>query len=254
MLKKITTISMLTLTTTLVSSLAFSDSIQIGAITTAGTGCPNGTVASSVSPDNSAISLLFDAYTLRVAAVPANQGQRGQMAQADCQIMVPITLPPDTMILLNSLDYRGFASLPAQAEMNFTTRDGFKFDNNHHEDQQDRANKIQGVFQDVFTYSRNRPEKMWSKCGGIAYLTSKSRLQISSRNPSEEAIASIDSIDATLGVKFNLITKPCKQDNGGNGNNGGGGGGNDNGGGHKGNNNGNGDARQSGDNRNNQRN
>ena len=55
---------LLSLFSALAAQSALADTIQLGQPAYGGTGCPAGTASVSLSPDNQAISILFDQYVV----------------------------------------------------------------------------------------------------------------------------------------------------------------------------------------------
>ena len=90
------------------STAAFADSIQLGNPEYGGTGCPAGTASVSLSPDNSAISILFDQYVVEAGGAKA-------FDRKNCNIAVPVHVPQGFSVSVIAIDYRGFVQLPAGA-------------------------------------------------------------------------------------------------------------------------------------------
>src|SRR4051812_24554234 len=70
-----------------------------------GTGCSPGTVGFTISPDDATLSVIFDDY--RVDA-----GNGTSQDTKNCQIALPMVIPPGTYLTVFRVDYRGFNSLP----------------------------------------------------------------------------------------------------------------------------------------------
>jgi hypothetical protein len=82
------------------------DKIVIDIATVNGTGCPPGTAAVAVSPDNTAFTVTYSAYTAQVGvgAVPTD-------FRKNCQLAVLVHVPSGFTYAIASVDYRGFAHL-----------------------------------------------------------------------------------------------------------------------------------------------
>lgn len=101
------------LLTTLLLALVFSISAQaqlpfkIGQPIIDGDGCPSGSVSAVVSPDGTAISLLFDQFMLEI------QPGRYLMPQLRryCRFQIPLDLAPGYNLDVSKIDYRGFANI-----------------------------------------------------------------------------------------------------------------------------------------------
>jgi hypothetical protein len=74
----------------------------------AGTGCPAGSVAGSLSPDQQAFTLLFDSFVASAGpGVPITEGRK------NCSLDVQIHYPAGWTFSLATVDYRGYGLLDA---------------------------------------------------------------------------------------------------------------------------------------------
>lgn len=90
--------------------VSYADDIRIGYPGTGGTGCPQGSVSASLSPDRKTISLIFDKYV-----VEAGRDFGKRTDRKNCQIALPVHIPQGMSVSVLEMDYRGFNSLPAGA-------------------------------------------------------------------------------------------------------------------------------------------
>jgi hypothetical protein len=80
----------------------------IESISYGGSGCPNGSVAQSISDDRQRFTLIFDRYVASTGpGVPATD------ARKDCQININLRAPNGTGNTHLNLQYRGYAQLAA---------------------------------------------------------------------------------------------------------------------------------------------
>jgi hypothetical protein len=86
------------------------DHIVIDVITVNGSGCPAGTAAIAVSPDNTAFTVTYSDYLAQVGvgAVPTD-------FRKNCQLNVLVHVPQGFTYAVASANYRGFASLASGA-------------------------------------------------------------------------------------------------------------------------------------------
>jgi hypothetical protein len=82
------------------------DKIVIDVVTINGSGCPAGTAAVAVSPDNTAFTVTYSQYTAQVGvgALPTD-------FRKNCQINLRVHVPQGFTYAIAQADYRGFASL-----------------------------------------------------------------------------------------------------------------------------------------------
>ncbi len=84
--------------------------VQILGFQHQGTGCRPGSVASQLSPDGKALTLLFDDYVVDNSDSPSG------IAQKNCQVQLNLAKPPTWEYSLFCLDYRGYANLESGAQ------------------------------------------------------------------------------------------------------------------------------------------
>lgn len=96
------------LSLTLLSSLTLlaSPNYQLGEPVLIGNGCPKGSASVAVSPDGSAISILFDRFS-----VDAKRGMNPwDQMRKNCRFHIPVALPPGFALEAVQVDYRGFVN------------------------------------------------------------------------------------------------------------------------------------------------
>jgi uncharacterized protein DUF4360 len=82
------------------------DKIVIDLVTVNGSGCPEGTAAVAVSPDNTAFTVTYSAYTAQVGL-----GALATDWRKNCQLNLIVHVPSGYTYAIASTDYRGFAAL-----------------------------------------------------------------------------------------------------------------------------------------------
>lgn len=80
--------------------------VQITSLVYGGTGCPQGSVSAAVSPDGSALTILYSSFVANV-----NGAQR--VDAKNCKVTMKIAKPVITALVLESADFRGFVGLEA---------------------------------------------------------------------------------------------------------------------------------------------
>jgi hypothetical protein len=86
------------------------DHIVIDIVTVNGSGCPPGSAAVAVSPDNTAFTVTYSSYLAQVGV-----GSRPTDFRKNCQLNVAVHVPQGFTYAIARADYRGFASLAAGA-------------------------------------------------------------------------------------------------------------------------------------------
>ena len=102
----------------LLSSIVFTATagaaeIKLGEPQYGGTGCPAGSASVALSPDQTAISILFDQYVVEAGGSKA-------FDRKNCNIAIPVRVPNGYSVSVFAIDYRGFTGIPAggRAQLN----------------------------------------------------------------------------------------------------------------------------------------
>jgi hypothetical protein len=85
-----------------------SDRIVIDVVTVNGSGCPAGTAAIAVAPDNTAFTVTYSSYMALVGLGSTTTDWR-----KNCQLNIVVHVPQGFTYAISKVDYRGFASLVA---------------------------------------------------------------------------------------------------------------------------------------------
>lgn len=84
--------------------------MTIDVVTVNGSGCPLGTAAVAVSPDNTAFTVTYSDYVAQVGV-----GTKPTDYRKNCQLNLKVNVPSGFTYAISQVDYRGFASLEAGA-------------------------------------------------------------------------------------------------------------------------------------------
>ncbi|GAA1809076.1 hypothetical protein GCM10009835_30230 [Planosporangium flavigriseum] len=82
------------------------DKIVIDVVTVNGSGCPAGTAAVAVSPDNAAFTVTYSHYLAQVGV-----GAKPTDFRKNCQLNLAVHVPQGFTYAIAKADYRGFAHL-----------------------------------------------------------------------------------------------------------------------------------------------
>ena len=186
--------------TTVAVQSALADGIRLGQPAYGGTGCPAGSASVTLSPNNSALSILFDQYVVDTAG-------RG-FDRKNCNIAVPVHVPQGFSVAVMAIDYRGFLQLPEGARANLSV--------NYFLAGQGRGVTSSKPFfgpssEDYLTSDRLGLESIvWSGCGADTILRANTSLLVMSNPNHEEAMATVDSADIRSGLIYHLQWKTCR--------------------------------------------
>jgi len=176
------------------------DDISLGEPGYGGSGCPDGTVSVTLSPDHKSLSLLFDQYQLSVG------GDTGRgFDRKSCNIAIPVHVPQGLSVSILKVDFRGFNHLPQSATSQFNVEYFFAGT---------RGPAFQRRFrgpldEDYLINNQITAEAIiWSGCGADVNLRTNSSMKLSTVS-NREAMASIDSEDINAAIVYQLQWRSC---------------------------------------------
>lgn len=192
---------------------AFVKDVKLKKPVLGGTGCPEGTIAASITPDSKTISILFDNY---IAEAGNSSGVKRDIK--NCSVQLPIEVPAGFQFTIVKLDYRGFNAIPDGGRTRYVTMYSF-FDEETKKQigRRIRRNFIfEGPLQEDYTISSDVASKpTWSKCGKDVSFRLDTRAIAVTNEEGEDVLATIDSIDASAGsVDYHLLWQECPAING----------------------------------------
>lgn len=185
----------------LLSTTAHADGLTLGEPSYGGSGCPNGSASTTLSPDQKSLSILFDEYIVEAGG---EDGKR--MARKSCNIAIPVHVPQGYSVSIFKVDYRGYAFVPygGQGRFNveyfFAGRRGPRF-----------RKTFRGEYDDEFMLTNNLRARalVWSQCGADVNLRVNSSMMMRTNRWKEEALASVDSADVKSGIVYHIKWKRC---------------------------------------------
>ena len=169
-------------------------------------GCPEGSYSIVLSPDGTALSLLFDQFTIESGRISGSEIQ-----SKVCRISYPLKLPANNSIGVYKVDYRGFAKLAAkqQAELDVQYFLG------PHDNEHGRVfkRKIKGPKEGDYLFSETIGAGQMKRagCGAAALLDVGITLSLDAKRQTVHAMASLDTTDAAPAgaLVFHLNLKKC---------------------------------------------
>jgi hypothetical protein len=166
-----------------------------------GSGCPVGTAGATVSPDNSTLTVKYDAYT---AQAGGNAGPTD--ARKNCQLVLDVKAPASYTYALFGLDHRGHASLPAGATA--TIKSDYYFQGTT--DDVFQSHSLTGPYEDDWAVSDSVPDNrlVWAPCGSQRYLNVNTSLRVSAGSGNSASVVAMGSTDVP-GTSYRLIWKRC---------------------------------------------
>lgn len=195
--------------------------VNFNNVTYSGSGCPQGTVSTAVSPDGSSLSILFDEFR---AEVPQQSNGNPFIDQKNCALSFTASLPPGTQAdsLEISMQARGATILDQGAEGYFASilvgYNGLARSRGAPTmiATKQWRNRRRATSVDENWVETPKPVVMiQSACSGaqgkdIRFdLKNHVTAEITDGNLSKQGMITVDSNDITGFLKFTLRTRPC---------------------------------------------
>jgi hypothetical protein len=174
--------------------------VQVGTPSYSGNGCPAGSLAASISPDGLSLSILFSAYQVNTGGSAVSRDRKS------CALSIPVSVPPGYQMMINRVDYRGFALLPQGSlgsfdiRYAFTGMAGLGF-------QQTFSNAQDGNF--TLSNIPSGDRSAWTPCGMPSTLQTTTNLMLQSNPNNQQASIVMDSADMTSGLTYQLRWATC---------------------------------------------
>jgi hypothetical protein len=183
------------------TSAAHADGIALGTPAYAGTGCPAGTVAASLSTDQSQLSILFDQFSAEAG------GSSGRtIDRKSCNLAIPVHVPQGLSVSLIKVDYRGFNAIPSGGRSQFNVEYFF-------------AGSRGPSFTRVFTGPQANNYELtnnliaqaavWSPCGQDVILRTNANILAVTNAQREQTMSTVDSADITAGILYQIQWRTC---------------------------------------------
>ena len=192
--------SILLFSALILSAPVFAGDISLGEPGYGGTGCPDGTVSVTLSPDQKSLSLLFDQYQVEVGGDTGKSFDR-----KSCNIAIPVHVPQGLSVSILKIDFRGFNHLPQSATSQFNVEYFFAGTRGPA-----FQRKFRGPLDEDYLINNQLAVSaiVWSGCGADVNLRTNSSMRVKTVS-NREAMASIDSEDISAAIVYQLQWRSC---------------------------------------------
>jgi hypothetical protein len=180
------------------------DKIVIEVATVNGSGCPAGTAAVAVSPDNTAFTVTYSDYLAKVGGTSLPTDFR-----KNCQLNLIVHVPHGFTYAIMSTDYRGFASLEPgssgveKASYYFQGSPATAF----------RTHTFYGPLLEDWqaTDTTEWPNLVWAPCGVKRNLNINTELRVNAgtSDRAKTSFMTMDSTDGNLDTVYHLAWREC---------------------------------------------
>ncbi|MFJ9818379.1 DUF4360 domain-containing protein [Streptomyces sp. NPDC101151] len=180
------------------------DKIVIDVATVNGSGCPQGTAAVAVSPDNTAFTVTYSNYLAQVG------GNSDPTAfRKNCQLNLVVHVPQGFTYAIASADYRGFLSLQPGATS--TQKASYYFQGSPNTAQ--KTHPFNGPYNDDWqaTDSTDWAQLVWAPCGVLRNFNINTELRVAagSSAPGKVSFMTMDSTDGDISTVYHLAWQQC---------------------------------------------
>ncbi|MEU6065949.1 MULTISPECIES: DUF4360 domain-containing protein [Streptomyces] len=180
------------------------DKIVIDVATVNGSGCPQGTAAVAVSPDNTAFTVTYSQYLAQ-----AGGNSDPTAFRKNCQLNLIVHVPQGFTYAIASADYRGFASLQSGATA--VQRASYYFQGSPNTAAKNHP--FNGPYNDDWqaTDSTDWAQLVWAPCGVLRNFNINTELRVNagSTNPGKVSFMTMDSTDGDISTVYHLAWKTC---------------------------------------------
>ncbi|MEU7279060.1 DUF4360 domain-containing protein [Streptomyces sp. NPDC045431] len=181
------------------------DKIVIEIATVNGSGCPLGTAAVAVSPDNTAFTVTYSDYLAQVGV-----GAEPTDFRKNCQLNLVVHVPQGFTYAVASADYRGYASLAAGASA--VQKASYYFQGSP--STVAKSHPYKGPYADNWqaTDSTDWAQLVWAPCGEKRNFNINTELRVSAgtSDPTKtNSFIAMDSTDGDIKTVYHLAWKQC---------------------------------------------
>ncbi|MFE9448028.1 DUF4360 domain-containing protein [Streptomyces sp. NPDC006739] len=180
------------------------DKIVIDVATVNGSGCPQGTAAVAVSPDNTAFTVTYSDYLAQ-----AGGNSDPTWFRKNCQLNLIVHVPQGFTYAIASADYRGFLSL--QPGASGTQKASYYFQGSSNTAA--KTHPFTGPYNDDWeaTDSTEVAQLVWAPCGVLRNFNINTELRVSagSTAPGKVSFMTMDSTDGNISTTYHMAWKEC---------------------------------------------
>ncbi|CZS93212.1 uncharacterized protein RAG0_03596 [Rhynchosporium agropyri] len=183
-------------------SVAPPTSVTIKNIVYGGTGCPQGTVGSFISPDRTTFTLIFDRFVASLGpGVPVTENRK------NCQLNLELQYPGGFQYSISSTMYRGYVDV----EKGVTGRQQATYYFSGQSNQISSGTNFVGPRAGDYATTDTMPltSTIWSPCGVTTALNVNSQVRLTSTVSGASGVITDDSIDGKIEFQVGVQWQAC---------------------------------------------
>ncbi|MDJ1132054.1 DUF4360 domain-containing protein [Streptomyces iconiensis] len=183
------------------------DAIVIKVATVNGSGCPQGTTAVAVSPDNKAFTVTYSEYLAQVG-----KGSKPVDFRKNCQLNLIMHVPQGFTYAIASVDYRGYAYLEKGASG--MSKASYYFQGSP--ETTTHSHNYKGAYDDNWqaTDTTDYAHLVWAPCGELRNFNINTELRVNAGTSDAENTTSfmtMDSTDGDVSTVYHFAWKKCEK-------------------------------------------
>lgn len=181
------------------------EQIVIDVVTVNGSGCPAGTAAVAVSPDNTAFTVTYSQYMAQVGV-----GAKPTDFRKNCQLALNVHVPSGFTYAILQADYRGYAYLEKGASA--TQRANYYFQGTSPTTM--ASHPFSGPLDDNWQTQdvSDVASLVYAPCGEIRYFNINTELRVSagtSNTATTTSLIAMDSTDTSIKTTYHFSWMKC---------------------------------------------
>ncbi|MDN3610768.1 DUF4360 domain-containing protein [Vibrio ostreicida] len=179
--------------------------VNIQSLQSSGSGCPFGTVSSTIAPDGKSFVLGFDEYIAEAGPDISRRENR-----KTCQVTAVLGIPNGFSFTLADVNYRGYADLDAQVSAKQTS--SYFFAGARQE--ATLRTEFVGPISDNYQLSDRigLESLVWSSCNATEPVVIKTEIKVDNRRARDKSgLITLDTIDGKLTHRYGLMFKKCDE-------------------------------------------
>lgn len=194
-------LAIVALASTVLSDRPKKSEVYIEGLITGGSGCKQGTVASSLSKDLQSFTLLFDDFVASTGS-----GTTAKDSRKNCQINIDLRYPQGWSYSVLSVDYRGFIDIPSGVSATQSATYYFSGQTA----QNTYSSTTPGPYTGNYLYHDEVGTEalVWSPCGSVVQGNINSQVYLTG-DKSKNAQITTDSIDGKYAQIYGIQWKRC---------------------------------------------
>ncbi|NGO70297.1 DUF4360 domain-containing protein [Streptomyces boncukensis] len=182
------------------------DEIVIKIATVNGSGCPKGTAAVAVAPDNKAFTVTYSDYLAQVGP-----GSKPTDFRKNCQLNLIMHVPQGFTYAIASVDYRGYAFLNKGASG--MSKASYYFQGSS--ETTTHSHNYDGAYDDNWqaTDETDYAHLVWAPCGELRNFNINTELRVNkgTSDPTATSFMTMDSTDGSVSTTYHFAWKKCEQ-------------------------------------------